>query len=100
MDAVATAAAIASLNAGLFATGAETVFWDDDGRPAPWSTYVEVVSTTAVINPASAGAVGLNVVPAPDGGVLRTEVASRQVSSRDLPDPRHAMRPLLVGLVP
>jgi hypothetical protein len=23
-------------NAALFATGAETGFWDDNGRPAPW----------------------------------------------------------------
>ncbi|MDT5043566.1 MAG: hypothetical protein QOE51_4551 [Actinoplanes sp.] len=26
----------AALNAELFATGAETGFWDDGGRPAPW----------------------------------------------------------------
>ncbi len=25
-----------ALNAALFATGAETGFWDDTGRPAPW----------------------------------------------------------------
>ena len=26
----------AALNAALHATGAETGFWDDHGRPAPW----------------------------------------------------------------
>ncbi len=26
----------ARLNAALLDTGAETGFWDDDGRPAPW----------------------------------------------------------------
>lgn len=25
-----------ALNAALFATDAETGFWDDNGRPAPW----------------------------------------------------------------
>ncbi len=31
----------ASLNAALLATGAETGFWDDNGRPAPWPHDIE-----------------------------------------------------------
>ncbi|MDG4785086.1 hypothetical protein O7626_03925 [Micromonospora sp. WMMD1102] len=29
------------LNAVLHATGAETGFWDDNGRPAPWPDDIE-----------------------------------------------------------
>ena len=28
-------------NAALHATGAETGFWDDEGRPAPWPHDIE-----------------------------------------------------------
>jgi hypothetical protein len=28
-------------NAALAATGAETGFWDDDGRPAPWPDDID-----------------------------------------------------------
>jgi hypothetical protein len=31
----------ATLNAALFATGAETGFWDDQGRPAPWPDDID-----------------------------------------------------------
>jgi hypothetical protein len=31
----------AALNAALFATGAETGFWDDNGRPAPWPDDID-----------------------------------------------------------
>jgi len=31
----------ARLNAALFATGAETGFWDDQGRPAPWPDDID-----------------------------------------------------------
>lgn len=31
----------ARLNAAFAATGAETGFWDDDGRPAPWPDDIE-----------------------------------------------------------
>jgi hypothetical protein len=31
----------AELNAALFATGTETGFWDDDGRPAPWPDDID-----------------------------------------------------------
>ena len=30
-----------ALNAALHTTGAETGFWDDDGRPAPWPDDIE-----------------------------------------------------------
>jgi hypothetical protein len=30
-----------ALNAALRATGAETGFWDDDGRPAPWPDDID-----------------------------------------------------------
>lgn len=31
----------AKLNAALYATGTETGFWDDDGRPAPWPDDID-----------------------------------------------------------
>ncbi len=31
----------AALNAALHATGAETGFWDDHGRPAPWPSDID-----------------------------------------------------------
>jgi hypothetical protein len=31
----------AELNAALLATGADTGFWDDHGRPAPWPDDIE-----------------------------------------------------------
>ena len=31
----------AALNAALAATGAETGFWDDHGRPAPWPDDID-----------------------------------------------------------
>ena len=31
----------ARLNAALLATGAETGFWDDHGRPAPWPDDID-----------------------------------------------------------
>jgi hypothetical protein len=31
----------AALNAALFATGTETGFWDDQGRPAPWPDDID-----------------------------------------------------------
>lgn len=31
----------AALNAALRATGAETGFWDDHGRPAPWPDDID-----------------------------------------------------------
>ena len=31
----------AKLNAALDATGAETGFWDDHGRPAPWPDDID-----------------------------------------------------------
>lgn len=31
----------ARLNDALLTTGAETGFWDDDGRPAPWPDDIE-----------------------------------------------------------
>jgi hypothetical protein len=30
-----------ALNAALFANGAETGFWDDQGRPAPWPDDID-----------------------------------------------------------
>ena len=30
-----------ALNAALLATGAETGFWDDNGRPAPWPDDID-----------------------------------------------------------
>ena len=30
-----------ALNAALFATGAETGFWDDQGSPAPWPDDID-----------------------------------------------------------
>jgi hypothetical protein len=30
-----------ALNAALLATGAETGFWDDDGRAAPWPDDID-----------------------------------------------------------
>jgi hypothetical protein len=30
-----------ALNAALLATGTDTGFWDDDGRPAPWPDDIE-----------------------------------------------------------
>ena len=33
---IPTPAERAALNAALLATGTETGFWDDTGRPAPW----------------------------------------------------------------
>jgi hypothetical protein len=30
-----------ALNAALHATGTETGFWDDDGRPAPWPDDID-----------------------------------------------------------
>jgi hypothetical protein len=31
----------AALNAALLATGTETGFWDDQGRPAPWPDDID-----------------------------------------------------------
>jgi hypothetical protein len=31
----------AELNATLHATGADTGFWDDDGRPTPWPDDID-----------------------------------------------------------
>lgn len=31
----------AALNAALHATGADTGFWDDHGRPAPWPDDID-----------------------------------------------------------
>lgn len=31
----------AALNAALLATGSETGFWDDQGRPAPWPDDID-----------------------------------------------------------
>ena len=31
----------AALNAALLATGTETGFWDDHGRPAPWPDDID-----------------------------------------------------------
>jgi hypothetical protein len=31
----------AALNNALLATGAETGFWDDNGRPAPWPNDID-----------------------------------------------------------
>ncbi len=39
--AIPTAAEREALNAALFVTGAETGFWDDDGRPAPWPNDID-----------------------------------------------------------
>lgn len=30
-----------AVNTALFATGAETGFWDDQGRPAPWPDDID-----------------------------------------------------------
>ncbi|MEV4847462.1 hypothetical protein AB0K20_30145 [Micromonospora matsumotoense] len=30
-----------ALNAALFATGTETGFWNDDGRPSPWPEDID-----------------------------------------------------------
>ena len=37
----------AALNASLLATGAETGFWDETGRPAPWPDDIEEWRPTA-----------------------------------------------------
>ena len=38
---IPTPAECDALNAALFATGAETGFWDDQGRPAPWPDDID-----------------------------------------------------------
>jgi len=38
---IPTSAERAALNAALFITGAETGFWDDQGRPAPWPDDID-----------------------------------------------------------
>ncbi|MGN9806826.1 hypothetical protein [Micromonospora sp. L32] len=38
---IPTPAERAALNAALLATGTETGFWDDTGRPAPWPDDID-----------------------------------------------------------
>lgn len=38
---VPTRAERQALNAALFTTAAETGFWDDNGRPAPWPEDID-----------------------------------------------------------
>jgi len=40
-DAIPTPAERAMLNAALLATGADSGFWDEHGRPAPWPDDIE-----------------------------------------------------------
>ena len=48
----ATRAEREALNATPFAVGAETCFWDDNGRPAPWPDDIDEW-TPATSNPDS-----------------------------------------------
>jgi hypothetical protein len=41
------------LNAALHATNAETGFWDDNGRPAPWPDDIEDWTTNIGESPAA-----------------------------------------------
>ena len=41
----------AALNAALFTTGADTGFWDDLGRPAPWPDDIDEWRPTSSSEP-------------------------------------------------
>jgi hypothetical protein len=56
-----------ALNAALVDDDAETGFWDDHGRPAPWPDDIEDWAPTASSRRTAASAVSPNSMPPPSG---------------------------------